>query len=108
MSGQKYLKHNSISLERAYDVIKSPVITEKSTFLSQFSQFVFDVSIDSSKYEIAKAVEAIFKVNVKGVTTLNRQGKIKRFKGRLGKRTAIKRAYVQLLPGQSIDVGGQL
>tara|TARA_A100000171_G_scaffold18580_1_gene17104 strand:+ start:1734 stop:2060 length:327 start_codon:yes stop_codon:yes gene_type:complete len=108
MSGRKYLRHNSISLERAYDVIKAPVITEKTTLGSQFSQFAFDVDKSSTKYEIAKAIEAIFKVRVESVTTLNRPGKVKRFRGRLGRRPDIKRAYVRLASGQTIDVGAGL
>ena len=108
MSGRKYLKHNSISLERAYEVIKAPIVTEKTTLASQFSQFSFEVDKSSTKYEIAKAVEAIFKVTVENVTTLNRPGKVKRFKGRLGKRSDFKRAYVRLTSGQTIDVGAEL
>lgn len=108
MSGKKYLKHNKISLDRAYQVIKDPVLTEKTTLASQHSQFAFNVEKSATKYEIAKAVEMIFKVDVKNVTTLNRPGKTKRFKGRIGTRPSFKRAYVRLASGQTIDVGAGL
>lgn len=108
MSGRKYSKHKTISLERSYAVIKAPVVTEKSTFVSQFGQFAFEVDKSSTKYEIAKAVEALFKVTVEKVTVLNCPGKVKRFKGRLGKRPDSKRAYVRLASGQTIDVGAGL
>lgn len=108
MSGRRYLKHNTISAERAYSVIQAPVVTEKSTLVSQDSQFVFNVVPSATKYEIAKAVEMIFRVKVVGVNIQNRPGKVKRFRGRIGKRPDQKRAFVRLEKGQTIDMGAGL
>lgn len=105
MSGKKYLTHNQVSLERAYKVIKDPIVTEKTTLGSQNSQFSFIVDTSATKYEIARSVEMVFKVNVLNVTTMIRKGKSKRFKGRMGKRPDLKRACVKLKPGQTIDIG---
>ena len=101
-------KLKNINLEEAYSQIKAPVISEKSTTLLQFNQYVFDVKKDTSKPEIKKAIEAIFKVKVKAVNTLNRPGKEKKFRGRLGHTKSFKRAIVQLVNGQTIDIGGKL
>ncbi|MDA7946335.1 MAG: 50S ribosomal protein L23 [Hyphomicrobiaceae bacterium] len=88
----------------AYDVILSPAITEKSTMVSEHNQVVFNVRRTATKPEIKSAVEQLFNVKVKAVNTLNRKGKIKRFKGILGKRSDVKKAIVTLEDGQSIDV----
>ena len=88
----------------AYDVIISPTITEKSTMVSEHNQVVFNVRRTATKPEIKAAVEQLFSVKVKAVNTLNRKGKIKRFKGVLGKRSDVKKAIVTLEEGQSIDV----
>jgi len=88
----------------AYDVIISPAITEKSTMVSEHNQVVFNVRRTATKPEIRAAVEQLFSVKVKAVNTLNRRGKIKRFKGVLGKRSDMKKAIVTLEDGQSIDV----
>jgi large subunit ribosomal protein L23 len=87
-----------------YDVIRNPVVTEKSTNASEHSQVVFDVAIDATKPQIKAAVEALFSVKVKAVNTLVRKGKIKRFAGRLGTRNDVKKAVVTLVDGQSIDI----
>jgi large subunit ribosomal protein L23 len=87
-----------------YDIIRNPVVTEKSTNASEHSQVVFDVRIDATKPEIKAAVEALFSVKVKAVNTLVRKGKIKRFAGRLGTRNDVKKAVVTLVDGQSIDI----
>ena len=88
----------------AYDVILSPSITEKSTMVSEHNQVVFNVRRNATKPQIRAAVEQLFNVKVKAVNTLNRRGKIKRFKGILGKRSDMKKAVVTLEDGQSIDV----
>ncbi len=88
----------------AYDVIISPTITEKSTMVSEHNQVVFNVRRTATKPEIKAAVEQLFSVKVKAVNTLNRKGKIKRFKGIPGKRSDVKKAIVTLEEGQSIDV----
>ena len=93
-----------MSLERYYDVILSPVITEKATNLSEFNQVVFKVARDSTKAEIKAAVETLFKVEVTRVNTLVTKGKTKMFKGRPGRRPDVKKAIVTLAQGHSIDV----
>lgn len=87
-----------------YDVILSPVITEKATLLSEQNKVVFRVAKDATKDEIAAAVEALFKVNVTKVNTLVVKGKTKRFRGRPGRRSDVKKAVVTLAEGQSIDI----
>lgn len=89
---------------RHYDAILSPVITEKATLLSEQNKVVFRVAQDASKDEIAAAVEALFKVNVTKVNTLVVKGKTKRFRGRPGRRSDVKKAIVTLADGQSIDI----
>src|SRR3954464_14061346 len=89
---------------RHYDTILAPVITEKATLLSEQNKVVFRVDYTASKDEIAAAVEALFKVNVVKVNTLNVKGKTKRFRGIMGRRSDVKKAIVTLQEGQSIDV----
>ncbi|MEM9627624.1 MAG: 50S ribosomal protein L23 [Pseudomonadota bacterium] len=90
--------------ERMYNVILSPVITEKSTQGSEHNQVTFRVAKDATKPEVKQAIEALFDVKVKAVNTLNQKGKVKRFRGRLGKRNDVKKAIVTLEEGQMIDV----
>ena len=89
---------------RHYDVIVSPSITEKSTLASEQNQVVFNVTRTATKPEIKAAVEALFGVKVTAVNTLLRKGKVKRFRGHIGKQSDVKKAYVTLADGQSIDV----
>jgi large subunit ribosomal protein L23 len=89
---------------RHYDVIVSPAITEKSTMASEQNQVVFNVAKKASKPEIKAAVEALFGVKVMAVNTLVRKGKIKRFRGTIGRQSDVKRAIVTLADGHSIDV----
>ena len=89
---------------KAYDVIRAPVITEKSTLLSETNQVIFDVADWATKPDIKTAVETLFNVKVKAVNTLNRKGKLKRFRGRLGRQGDIKRAIITLEEGHNIDV----
>jgi large subunit ribosomal protein L23 len=89
---------------RHYDVIRNPVVTEKSTMASEHGQVVFDVAIDATKPEIKAAVEALFSVKVKAVNTAVRKGKVKRFRNHLGVRNDVKKAIVTLVDGQSIDI----
>ena len=89
---------------RHYDTILSPIIPEKATLLSERNKVVFRVAGDASKDEIAAAVEALFKVNVTKVNTLNVKGKTKRFRGIKGRRSDVKKAVVTLAEGQSIDI----
>jgi large subunit ribosomal protein L23 len=92
-----------ISPERMYEVVRAPVITEKSTLLSERNQFVFRVAENATKPEIKAAIETLFKVKVTAVNTLITKGKTKRFKGRPGVRSDVKKAFVTLAEGQSID-----
>ena len=87
-----------------YDVIVAPVITEKSTLASEHNQVVFRVARTATKPEIKEAVERLFDVKVKAVNTLVRKGKQKRFRGRLGRQSDMKKAIVTLQEGHSIDV----
>lgn len=93
-----------MSMERLYDVIVSPVITEKSTVASEHNQVVFKVARDANKKDIKEAVERLFEVKVKAVNTLVRKGKIKGFRGRMGRQSDFKRAIVTLEEGHSVDV----
>jgi len=90
--------------ERIYNIILSPVITEKATAGSEFNQVVFRVAADATKPEIKLAVEKLFDVKVMKVNTLHQVGKTKRFRGFLGKRSDYKKAIVRLAEGHSIDV----
>ena len=87
-----------------YDVILSPVITEKATRLTEANQVVFRVTLDATKPAIAKAISDLFKVKVKAVNTVTVKGKAKLFKGRPGTRSDWKKAIVSLAEGQKIDV----
>ena len=89
---------------RHYDVIVSPVITEKSTMASENNQVVFNVARTASKTDIKAAVEALFGVKVTAVNTLVRKGKVKRFRGITGRQSDVKKAVMTLADGQSIDV----
>lgn len=87
-----------------YDALIAPVITEKSTLLSEAGQVVFKVPLTATKPEIKEAVEALFKVKVTAVNTLRTKGKTKRFRGIAGRRSDEKKAIVTLAEGDSIDV----
>lgn len=93
-----------VSSERMYELLRRPVVTEKSTLASQYGQVVFEVPLDASKPEIKAAVEGLFKVKVTAVNTLRSNGKVKRFRGQLGRRVNTKKAYVTLAEGQQIDI----
>jgi large subunit ribosomal protein L23 len=87
-----------------YDVIRKPIITEKSTRASEANAVVFEVAKSATKPLIKEAVETLFNVKVKAVNTLRTDGKVKRFRGRLGQRAETKKAYVTLEEGNMIDV----
>ncbi len=87
-----------------YDVIRKPIITEKATMTSEHGGVVFEVAKDASKPQIKNAVEALFGVKVKAVNTTITKGKAKRFRGQLGRRSDVKKAYVTLEDGNTIDV----
>ena len=91
-------------MKSSYEIIRRPIITEKATLASEAGGVVFEVSIKSKKAEIKEAVENLFKVKVKAVNTSISKGKRKRFRGQLGKQRDVKRAYVMLEEGNTIDV----
>ena len=106
MSRARRMKTPVVKMTQAemYDLIRSPVVTEKSTLGSQHNQVTFRVPVLATKPEIKAAVEGVFKVKVVAVNTLRQQGKTKRFRGHLGHRSDFKKAMVTLAEGQSIDV----
>ena len=87
-----------------YDVIRKPIVTEKATIASEAGAVVFEVTIDSNKRQIKEAVESLFGVKVKAVNTTIIKGKTKRFRGSRGRRKDVKKAYVMLEDGNTIDV----
>ena len=89
---------------RMYDVILSPVITEKATIASEHNQVIFKVAGTATKPQIKEAVEKLFDVKVKAVNTLVRKGKYKTARGRAGYQSDVKKAIVTLAPGYTIDV----
>ncbi len=101
---RKIMAKPSVSRERMYDIIRSPLITEKSTLGGEHNQVTFRVPLDATKPEIKLAVEGLFSVKVKAVNTLRQRGKVKRFRGELGRRPDLKKAIVTLEDGHSIDV----
>jgi large subunit ribosomal protein L23 len=101
---QKAPKKPTLTREAMYALVRSPVITEKATRVTEGGQYVFRVSLDATKPRIKEAVEGLFGVKVTTVNTLVQKGKVKRFKGRPGKRSDVKKAYVRLAEGQSIDL----
>ena len=87
-----------------YDIIRRPVITEKATMASESNAVVFEVAPEATKPLIKAAVEALFGVKVKAVNTVVTKGKTKKFRGRAGTRNDVKKAYVTLVEGHTIDV----
>lgn len=87
-----------------YDTVLTPVITEKSTIVAENNQIVFEVPLTASKPEIRAAVEQLFNVSVTAVNTILTKGKTKRFRGRLGRRSDVKKAVVTLKDGDTIDI----
>lgn len=90
--------------EAMYTTIRSPLVTEKSTSAGERGQYIFRVALEATKPQIKAAVEALFGVKVLEVNTLVTKGKNKRFKGRPGRRSDVKKAYVRLEKGQQIDL----
>ena len=87
-----------------YDVIVSPVITEKSTLVSEANQVIFNVARNATKVEIKSAIENLFKVKVKAVNTIVRKGKLKTFRGHRALQSDAKKAIVTLVEGHHIDI----
>ena len=93
-----------LTRQQMYDIIRTPVITEKATNASEHNQVIFRVPLTATKREVKAAVEGLFNVKVEAVNTIRVLGKVKRFRGRLGKRSDVKKAIVTLGEGQRIDV----
>ena len=93
-----------MSENKAYQVILNPLVTEKSTQQSEFNKMVFSVPVNATKLEIKSSIEKIFSVKVKSVNTIVLKGKVKRFKGVLGRRSNTKKAIVTLVPGDTTDL----
>jgi large subunit ribosomal protein L23 len=93
-----------LTRQQMYDIVRAPVITEKATNVSEHNQVIFRVPLVATKREVKAAVEGLFNVKVMAVNTIRVQGKLKRFRGRLGRRSDYKKAIVTLGEGQRIDV----
>ena len=89
---------------QSIDLLRRPIITEKSTLLQERGRYVFEVSPGATKHQIKKAVEIAFDVSVVKVNTMNVRGKKKRFGPRLVARPGWKKAIVQLAPGNTITI----
>ena len=98
----------NMTREAMYQLIRTPIVTEKATMLGEQNQVAFRVSLEATKPEIKRAVETLFGVRVKTVNTLIQKGKTKRFRGRPGVRSDVKKAYVTLEAGQTIDLSAGL
>jgi large subunit ribosomal protein L23 len=91
--------------ERLLQVLRAPIVSEKTSRIQETAnQFVFEVAPTATKQDVKRAVEELFKVNVTAVNMVNVKGKTKAFRGRLGVRGALRKAYISLQKGQSIDV----
>ena len=106
MSRARKIQKPVVKLDEAamLEIIRRPVVTEKSTQGSEHNQVTFRVPLEATKPEIKAAVEGVFKVKVKAVNTLRVEGKTKLWKGRPGKRNDYKKAVVTLVEGNTIDV----
>ena len=93
--------------ERMHQILVSPLVSEKGALLAdEQNQHVFKVLSSATKSEVKQAVEGMFKVKVDKVRILNMKGKTKRFGGRIGKRSDLRKAYVTLMPDNDIDFAG--
>lgn len=104
------MKHGTVRPEsmNVYDVLRAPLVTEKSTRATENNQYSFKVAPTATKQDIKVAVEKLYKVKVEKVNTINLKGKVKRFRGRIGKRNDTRKALVKLAKGQSIDLSAGL
>jgi large subunit ribosomal protein L23 len=87
-----------------FDIVRSPIITEKATNVSEHNQVIFRVPLPATKRQVRAAIERLFNVKVTAVNTIRVRGKLKRFRGRIGQRSDYKKALVTLGEGQRIDV----
>jgi large subunit ribosomal protein L23 len=94
----------TLTRQQMFDVVRSPVITEKATNVSEHNQVIFRVPLTATKRQVRAAIEGLFNVRVTAVNTIRVRGKLKRFRGRIGRRSDYKKALVTLGEGQRIDV----
>jgi len=94
----------TLNRQEMFDIVRSPVITEKATNVSEHNQVIFRVSLTATKRQVRAAVEGLFDVKVVAVNTIRVRGKLKRFRGRVGRRSDYKKAVVTLAESQRIDV----
>jgi large subunit ribosomal protein L23 len=94
----------TLTRQQMFDIVRSPVITEKATNVSEHSQVIFRVPLTATKRQVRAAIEGLFNVKVTAVNTIRVRGKLKRFRGRVGRRSDYKKALVTLSEGQRIDV----
>ena len=94
----------TLTRHQMFDIVRSPVITEKATNVSEHNQVIFNVPLTATKREIRAAVEGLFNVKVTAVNTIRVRGKLKRFRSRVGRRSDYKKAVVTLAESQRIDV----
>ena len=87
-----------------YDKVISPLVTEKSTNLSEQNKIVFKVPREANKINLKKNIEKIFKVNVIKINIINKQNRTKITRGKKVKVTGYKKAIITLKKGQSIDL----
>jgi large subunit ribosomal protein L23 len=106
MSRFRFIPRKVVTLSRdeMYDLVRAPIITEKSTMASEHNQVTFRVPLTADKRAVKAAIEGLFKVKVTAVNTIRVKGKTKRFRGMLGRRSDYKKAIVTLAEGQKIDV----
>ena len=104
MTSYARLRDDKPSRQRMYEILRAPIVTEKSTLISEYNHVSFWVPVDAHKFEIKHAVEQLFEVTVTSVNTLCQKGKAKRFRGRVGTRIRRKKAIVTLAENHSIDV----
>jgi large subunit ribosomal protein L23 len=106
MSRFRFIPREEVKLtrEQMYDLVRSPLITEKSTMGSEHNQVTFRVPLTANKREVKAAVEGLFNVKVAAVNTIRVKGKTKRFRGEVGRRSDFKKAIVTLAEGSKIDV----
>lgn len=94
-----------MALGKEFDIIVRMLTTEKTAKDAANGKFYFEVVNSATKDDIKKAIESIFGVNVECVNVINTEGKVKRFKGTLGKRSSVKKAVITLKKGQDINLG---
>ncbi|MEO8670200.1 MAG: 50S ribosomal protein L23 [Tahibacter sp.] len=90
--------------ERLLSVLRAPRVSEKSARLAESNQYVFEVASTATKADVKAAIEQLFSVTVEAVNVVNAKGKTKTFRFRSGRRSDLRKAYVRLSEGQSIDV----